>query len=234
MSDEIQETGEFSQDTSAEAPAPTPPSQEPSSNNSDWEARFKGLQPKFQQVQNEAKGLKAHNTRLTNELKDLKAQIASLSEDKAKSVADIEAELVSLREQFEAVNNEKVTLETKLNQRQIQEGLRQTLSSNEQYAELVPFFDQGALNLLDENGQALEGEALEGRLEGFLKTLNSVAKRSFTSAMSGTTPSPSSGVALRNMSADEMGDWLMKNPGHPDYDTVNEHYISAIAGQNNA
>lgn len=166
----------------------------------DWEARFKGLQRKYNELYGEYQNLSGSQA-------DSEAQVASLT----KQLEEARSRLAALGEEKEALVEEYEAFKTRRERER---------TITQRYPALRPLVDSGVLrdDLPDEQLEQLS-EQLQNQ---FLQTA--------TRAASGATPpSPVRAPDGRFTGVDELRDWLMSHgPEAPDYKQYEQAYWSAL------
>lgn len=232
MSEEdLQQTG--GPGTGAPPSPPTPPSGEQS--GEDWEARFKGLQKKYNtdmaEVEQLRAKLEAKSTVATNalaEVEKLKGELAQSNVTYEGQLSERDAKIQTLESTLGEKDSKIAEFEAGAQKAEEDRSLREQLSSEPL---LMRLFDKGMLNLRDDSGKPLEGEALTTRVDAFKEEFGQQLGSSLEDTLGGTVPSQGSTTAgpLKGANEDQLQTWLMENPDHPDYEAVNEQYIAKVA-----
>lgn len=215
-------------------PTPPPPSPEPSE---DWEARFKGLQRKFNAVNAELEQARAslEGARATNT--NLQQRVNDLENVRGSEAARYETQITELQAQISGFEQEKSQFQTQVSELQGQvefaeqdKKVRQAIS-NPKYNALLPFYEAGHMDGIEN----LEGEALTQKLESFVQLLGQRQTDAFQQVMQGTVPAmPSMGTAsMDEANVDQLQGWLTDpaNFSDPQYAHVEDLYLQKVAKQ---
>ena len=228
MDEGTQQTG---QGTAATPPTQTPPVDPPT----DWEARFKGLQRIQAQKDQAATMAQADIDAKQNLIDQLTTDVNTLKGSESTLRTNYEKQLAETRNQantLEQTLNERVqqleSLSAKVEKAEKKQALRTELT--QQHPDMIGWFESGNLNLFDEGGEILTGDALNERVNGFKAQLGQHFGTNFQAAMAGSTPTQSTvpTSTLSGDSEDQLQAWLTANPGHADYDKVSEQYTATV------
>ena len=216
----------------------TPPSQPipPSGGQSgeDWEARFKGLQKKYNtdmaEVEELRAKLEAKSTVAINaiaELEKIKGEIAQSKVTYEGQLSARDAQIQTLNESISSKESKIAQYEAGAKKAEEDRSLREQLSSEPLLSRL---FDKGMLNLRDDDGKPLEGEVLTARVDAFKEEFGQQLGANLESTLGGTVPSqgPMAAGPLKGANEEQLQVWLMNNPQHPDYEAVSEQYMQAV------
>lgn len=200
----------------------TPLSDVPTSTTGeDWEARFKGLQRKYNQevpskdaeierLRADLEAVRATNQNLQRTNSELQNAVNSEKIQRETSLSELQAQLAQLQEQSTALASEKEQLEAAVAKHGKEREFRQVLINPEgEYTDLLPFFEAGLLDkALD-----LEGEARDEYLKTFMGTLTGKFKQSYEKNLDGSMPPPPQSATNRSASStlrtyDDFINWL--------------------------
>jgi hypothetical protein len=202
------------------SPAPVEPSE-------NWEARFKGLQREYNTLKNTIAGKDTRISTLERDYAVARQQMGDLS-------STYEAQLGDLRNQHTQTASELDTLRGQVTQFEQQntallrdQEIRKELGKPGN-SDLLPWYDAGFLQIGDKTG-----EELTTYLNGFRDMLQNKSAADFQQTMQGVTPpqiSPA-GATPGGMNAQELHDWLMANPAHPQFEQYHDQYLDLISRQ---
>lgn len=190
----------------------------PPSATEDWQNRFKGLQRSY----NAQQGVL---TKKDKEIADLKAQLDQMTSSYEERITTLTSQLEPLKSATSELELTKSQLATMQRDAEI----RKTLGANEQYRDLLPWFDAGYLSIGEK-----AGDELTQYLDGFKSMLGNKSAAEFAKTMNGATAPGAAPDAIHSpmdgqMSEAELATWLYQNPGHSDYAQMNEQYIQVVS-----
>lgn len=218
--------------------ADTPNSHAPSASASqqpDWEARYKGQQTEYNRLRAEYERLKQEleaknsaNAELASKLRDWENRLSQTARDYETRLAQAQAEVKSILEEKERIAQEREALAAVARKAEMRESTRKAISQIN--PQLVEWYDSGVLRPYGEDGELLTGDALSDFLAAFASRVAGVAKTAIASTLPGSTPSvpPATSARYNGITAEQLEDWLVKNPRHPDWDRVQEEYLKLI------
>lgn len=201
----------------------------------DYESRFKGMQTAYNKLKADHDRLQADFNAKAQVAVDATAQAMGLQEQlNAQNInfqgqlTSKDAEISTLSNSIETLNGSIAKFEAKQVAVENKQKLRVELA---QHPEVLPFFESGFLNLNDDEGNPLEGEALTERVTSFKQTLGHKSEQDLEETLKGTVPKGSTPPAspLEGGDADQLQTWLMENPDHTDYEQVSERYTDLIS-----
>lgn len=211
----------------------TAPVGQSSNSGENWEDRFKGMQRKYSHLETQVNAKDEVAKQALAEKKAAEqraAQIATDYEQKLQEAISEASQKSTEAQQYEARIQK---LEADLAERAVRDTLRKELTTS--HADLLPWFESGYLKPVAEDGQPLQGEALDEFVTGFRSMLGNNAESSFRQAMQGTTP-PGLGstqkASVGGMTPQEMSTFLNNpaNISHPNRQAVKDAYLNAVSG----
>lgn len=203
----------------------------PGGQSENWEARFKGLQSKFNDLQNSVAGKDSYNTRVTKEKQTLEQRLAEISTQSESQINEARAEKERVAAEKQALEEQLAQAQAQLAQRERKDAVRRELTQN--HRDLLPWFESGYLQVpTGEDGQPLSGEALDEFANGFYDMLGQRSQDDFKKTMSGTTPPQfgTSGKTPSGMNLEEMSSFLNDpaNMNSPERDRVMNAYLAEL------
>lgn len=234
--DDLQNDG-LSADVNSSSPSLSGTSQ--NSEQSDYEARFKGLQRAYNALKQEKDALEtrlsAKEQTATNAIKEseqLKVQLEQYTTNYEGQLSQLNAKLSTAEEQIQLKQSEIESFQTKLERQNQKDNMRKTLADLD--PKLIGAFESGYLKPYNEDGNPLEGEALSEYVNGFKSWVDNKSTQDFENAMSGATPpnvGTSSASPVGGMTVAQMENWLddPSNYGHSQYRAILDDYTSKIA-----
>lgn len=196
-----------------EEDAPETQEAPPTQPETNWKAKYDGLQGAFKQLQTQHQELKVHFV-------DLSTQHESATSEAQVEIDRLSTELQTAQSQVEQLTGRNQTLEK-------QAEVRRHIASK--YPDLAGLYDKGLLLGVDD----LEGDALDEHLGRFQEEFGSMQQRDMEDHVAGSTPAPQGGnEQTPAKTADEMYDQLMgMPPGTEEYNKLFQQYTQALHEQ---
>lgn len=203
----------------------------------DWEARFKGLQRKFNELQSKyekaestIEGARTQAAEIQQRYNELETQLKSATKDHEKALAEATATITKLTTEHEQASTRAAQFEQEKAAAQKKLNIVSALAKPE-FSDLYSFYENGFLTGVED----LEGDELKTRLESFRSLLGSRTTQALDEVLKTSTPPtpPITGSGSTNyaqMSTQDIASWLMK-PGavdHQDYDAVHTVYLDRV------
>lgn len=226
------------------------PSDGDTSGDGNWEARFKGLQRKYQdlekllarersrleseveQVKSQLEGARANNATLNTRISDLEGERGRVATQHEQAISELQSQLSQAQEQSQTFQAEIEETKAQLAAQEADLRVRKMLT-NPEYSAVAPFYDAGLMGDLSD----LDEETLTERLSKAKELIGDRKLQNFAEQMSGTTPPPPSGdnspptPELKDV--DAMQEWLSdpQNAASEQWEAVREKYLTALEKQ---
>lgn len=202
-----------------------PPTPLPGQSN-DWEARFKGLQTRFNEIQSENATLKTQasgkdtlTTNLQTKINDLQSQLNAATLASQGEITTLRADLLgktSLEQELAAARAEAASLKAAQTTRSY---VAQNFVENAAY--LMQAMDSGWLGT-----DGKQGDDLKAHLQGYLDFHGQKAAQAVQQTLKGASPPALSQGDSAKMNELELGEWLMDHdPDDPNYSKFRDAYL---------
>ena len=205
-----------------QAPPPTGAPTEGQGEN--WEARFKGIQPKYESTLRELEAAQALATTLQQQMSALKNERQGDHMTFQQQLSTVQAEALTHKQSLEALVVEKKALAEKLSTFEQKETARAALR-DVGATDLISFLDSGNFSTA-----GMTGEELKARVEGFRTDLVEFARRNVQQQLGGSSPpnatQPAANAPVQNKEA--LFEWLNdeRNFDSPQWDQNRSLYLS--------
>lgn len=234
--DDLQNDGVLNDANSAQ---PSQTFETSNAEQSDYEARFKGLQRTYNKLKQDYDALTTRMsakeqtaTKAFQEAEQLKQQLEQFTTNYEGQLSQLNAQLATAQEEIQSKESEIESFQMRLERQTTKDNLRKTLAELD--PKLIGAFESGYLKPYNEDGTPLDGDALSEYVNGFKSWIDDKSTQDFDKAMSGATP-PNVGTSTASpvggMNVNQMEEWLdnPNNYGHAQYNNVLDQYTAKIA-----
>jgi prefoldin subunit 5 len=196
----------------------------------DWEARYKGMQRQFNNLQTQIGAKDTLIATLQTENNTLKSDKGSLSTQYEGQLAQLRSDVTARDTELSSLRETRTELEGKA--QKLERGLKITTElSKPEYQGLAPYYAADYLKIPDD--MEVGSEAFKTHLEGFKGLMNVNTQNNFQQVMGSVTP-PQFGTATGSaksggMTQSELATWLENNPDHPDKAAFYDQYMTVVA-----